>query len=142
MGGRGWVTSPNASMTCSMCFPFRSGPASISQWLPVPSGLWFSIGSGNESPHFPEPLYATEVKRKGILDTRFEGSGICLVRFVALMVFEEVLIDGLAPGETFIHSMPVADFRLAHLPAEVNLLSVKQSREVNQTCVEVLDHTA
>src|SRR5271165_7053929 len=53
------------------------------------------------------------------------------VRQVALMMVEKLLIDGLAPAKSFLHTVPKLDGRLAEPPAQIHFLAVEQRRKID-----------
>src|SRR5690242_19196602 len=58
------------------------------------------------------------------------------------MMIEELLVDRLAPAESLVDTVPEGDPGLAEFPAQVNLDSVKERGEIDQSGIEVLDQTA
>jgi hypothetical protein len=55
------------------------------------------------------------------------------------MVREKSLIDRLAALESFVHSMPVVNTRLAQFPAKIDFFTVQQRRKINKTDVQIFD---
>src|SRR5581483_1810726 len=65
-----------------------------------------------------------------------------LLGAIALMIFAEMLIDGFAARKPVLYAVPEGDRRFAELPAEINLLAFKQSREVHQPGIQILHDAA
>jgi hypothetical protein len=61
------------------------------------------------------------------------GSLVCLF----LLLFQDVLVDGFAAAESFLHGMPVSDFLFAELPAQEDDAVFDYAGEVEQAHVEV-----
>src|SRR5580698_3013782 len=70
------------------------------------------------------------------------GLPLMLMGAVAVMMIQEILVNGFASAEALIHAVPEADSRLAQLPAEVDFFSPEHGRKVDQSGVEILDHAA
>src|SRR6185437_16066610 len=79
------------------------------------------------------------VRRGGVSLLVRRPARAILVRRVAAVRLAKLRVDGLAPGETFVGSVPEPDARLAQLPAEVHLFAAEQRGEVHQPDVEILD---
>jgi hypothetical protein len=57
---------------------------------------------------------------------------------LAAMIIEKIPVDRLASRKSLGCAMPVIDVRFVHAPAQVDFLAAKQSREIDQTDIEVL----
>ena len=55
---------------------------------------------------------------------------------------EKILVNRFSPGKTFVDAVPELNARLAHFPAQINFAIAKQSGEVDQADVQVLNDAA
>ena len=97
------------------------------------------VDPGDEADRLLPAIDELGVELDGILltHTHFDHVGA-----VAPVVIQEILVNGLAPAESFVHAVPKLNCRLAQFPAQIDFHPAQEGRKIHQADIQVLQHAA